>query len=138
MEYKIRGKIENRRRAGQIRDFSGLRWDKITPTDIDGFIDFRNTCFVFFELKMAGANVPRGQALAFERLTDALQSAGKHTVFIVAEHKTPIDCDIDCKSSIVTDVYYNRQYWPGMSHLNITLRQAVDRFLKCHKFVLGD
>ena len=49
-----RGKIGNRRRALQIRDFTGLRWGNITPTDIDALIDFGDKVFVFIEVKKKG------------------------------------------------------------------------------------
>ena len=38
MDDLDRGKIRNRECAGQLKDFSGLRFGKITPTDIDGFV----------------------------------------------------------------------------------------------------
>jgi len=41
----VRGKIEHRDRARQIRDFSNLRYGNITPTDIDGLIEYQNKCF---------------------------------------------------------------------------------------------
>ena len=45
-----RGVIHNRERGAQIRDYSGLRFGNITPTDIDGFMDFGGRVFVVFEL----------------------------------------------------------------------------------------
>lgn len=66
-----RGKIRNREFATQIRDFSGLRYGKITPTDIDGFLDFGNKLFVFIESKYGTGRLPYGQRLALERLCDA-------------------------------------------------------------------
>ena len=44
-----RGVIRNRQFAQQLRDFSGLRFGKITPTDIDGFMDFGDRLFVVLE-----------------------------------------------------------------------------------------
>ena len=40
-----RGKIENQDYAKQLFNFQGLRWDKITPTDIDGSLDFNGELF---------------------------------------------------------------------------------------------
>lgn len=67
----IRGKIRNPEQAMKVRDFSGLRWGKITPTDVDGFVEFANTLFVFIEGKFGGSAMPYGQRLALERLCDA-------------------------------------------------------------------
>jgi len=33
----IRGKVYNPGRAGQLKDFSGLRWGSMTPTDVDAY-----------------------------------------------------------------------------------------------------
>jgi len=38
----------------------------IIPTDIDGFIDYGGKVFVYFEAKLIGAPVRRGQRLALE------------------------------------------------------------------------
>ena len=56
--------IRNRDYMRQIKDFSGLRFGKISPTDIDGFLDFGNSLFIFVEMKHGDARIPYGQKLA--------------------------------------------------------------------------
>lgn len=51
MDDRQRGIIRHRRRRLQVNDFSVLRYGRITPTDIDGFLDFGGRAFVFIELK---------------------------------------------------------------------------------------
>ena len=50
MEYQNnnRGVIQNRDRKKQIIDFSGLKYGKITPTDIDGLIEYKDKAMMFF------------------------------------------------------------------------------------------
>jgi hypothetical protein len=55
-----RGKIQYRERARQIIDFSGIRYDNITPTDIDGFFEKADKAFVFYEYKLEGCEMPHG------------------------------------------------------------------------------
>lgn len=43
-----RGKIQNEEFARRIIDFSGMRYGNITPTDIDGVIEYHDTRVVFF------------------------------------------------------------------------------------------
>ena len=62
------GIFRNREYAKQLKSFSGLRFGKITPTDIDGFLDFGNNVYVFIETKHGDAPLPYGQKLALERL----------------------------------------------------------------------
>ena len=88
-----RGTIRQRELANQVRDFSGLSWDKITPTDIDGFIDFGNRAFVFIETKYADAPLPRGQGLALERLCDQLNRVVPCLVLVVS-HRSDTDIDV--------------------------------------------
>ena len=63
-----RGSIQFPDRARQLIDFSGLRYNKITPTDIDGFIEYHDEAIVFMEFKYGNAELPYGQKLALERL----------------------------------------------------------------------
>jgi glycerophosphoryl diester phosphodiesterase len=88
-----RGVIRNREYGTQVRDFSGLRFGKITPTDIDGLIEYQNKGYVFIETKYKDAKLPRGQELALERLCDDLQNT-KPTLLIIASHETEGDIDV--------------------------------------------
>lgn len=86
--YVERGKIRNREMALRERDFSGLRWGKITPTDIDGFVEFGNTLFVFVEGKFGQSPMPYGQKLALERLCDVCHNERekKYSIAFVVSH----------------------------------------------------
>lgn len=61
------GQIENRARKQQILDFSGLVFGKITPTDIDGMIEYHGKAFVYYEFKYLNADTKYGQRTAFEQ-----------------------------------------------------------------------
>lgn len=100
MDESQRGAIRNRQFANRVRDFSGLRFGKITPTDIDGLIEYRGQGYVFIETKYKDAPLPSGQRLALERLCDDLQQV-KPTLVIVASHET--DSDIDVAKTVVTE-----------------------------------
>ena len=51
-----RGKIQFRARKKQILDFSNLRLKyRITPTDMDGLIEYRNRIRFFIEMKYRNA-----------------------------------------------------------------------------------
>lgn len=106
----MRGRIRNRERARQLRDFSGLRFGKITPTDIDCVIEFKDKLFVLVEFKMFGAPMDFGQQLCFERLCNAINSNARHAFAIVAEHDTPIHSDIDAGNATVKQVYKNNKW----------------------------
>jgi len=89
-----RGKIRNREYASQIRDFSGLRYGTITPTDVDMAIDFGNQAFVWAELKYGDNAMPPGQRLFLERVNDALERAGIPSYVLSITHNDTGDIDV--------------------------------------------
>jgi len=126
-----RGKIQNRKRAKQIKDFSGLRWDKITPTDLDAFVEFDNQIFIFIELKYREKQIDGGQKLAFERLVDIVGKE-KEAILIVARHEVDDpEKDIDAANCEVIK-YRFREKWMPLSHSE-KLKDFCDRFISMKK-----
>lgn len=123
------GQIHFKDRARQLRDFTGLRWGSITPTDIDGLIDFQNKAFVLFELKREGAEMPYGQELAIER-TAILMNKQKPTIAFLAEHRDDGEF-IRAANAIVVSYFWNGDWW--MDDREITLKQAIDNFLEKYR-----
>ena len=123
-----RGKIQYRDRARQIVDFSDIRYKNITPTDIDGFFEKGNKAFVFYEYKLSGVDIPKGQKLALTRLVDVLSSAGKAAVLFICRHEvsTP-DEDIDAANSIVEKIYWNNRWHRGIGK---TVKEHTDKFMQ--------
>ena len=120
-----RGIIRNREWASQIKIFSGLRFGKITPTDIDGFLDFDNRIFIFLEIKRGAALPPYGQRLALERLCDTCEKAGKSSLVLIASHDT--GGDIDAANLPVVQIRLHGKW--RKPHRPMNVRQAIDDFL---------
>lgn len=98
----------------------------ITPTDIDGVLDFGGKLFVFIEAKLTGAALPRGQELALERLTDAYEETGRNAACIVCEHANRVG-EINLAQCTVI-----RYRWHGAWRFPagiVTTRQAIDLIL---------
>ena len=125
MQNVDRGVIRNRDWASQIRDFSGLRYGTITPTDIDGLIEYKDTAFIIVESKHEGGEMPFGQRLALQRLCDACQKSGKDTLLIVASHNT--EGDIDFANTKVVETRYMFR-WKEQTN-GMTTKEAIDIFL---------
>lgn len=122
----MRGKIRNRAYASQIRDFSGLRFGKITPTDIDAFIEVGNEIFIFMESKHGYSPLPFGQKLALERLVDACFLAGKEAYLLLLSHDTK--SDIDFAECPVVQCRYRRK-WHATTE-PMTAKQAIVKILE--------
>jgi len=125
MQNSERGVIRNRDWATQVRDFSGLRYGTITPTDIDGLIEYKDIAFIVIETKHEGCEMPFGQRLALQRLCDACQKAGKETLLIVASHNT--EGDIDFANTKVVETRYLFR-WKEQNN-GMTTKEAIDIFL---------
>ena len=101
-----RGIYQNENRGRQLLRFDGFQYGNITPTDIDGHIDYRDHVAVFFEAKLKGKDVPRGQRIALERLVKDAGCAHKHGIAVIMEHDVS-DCTkdiwaVDCR---VREIY---------------------------------
>ena len=120
--YTQRGAIEHRDCASQIRDFTGLLFGNITPTDIDALIEYKNKAFIFIEAKYMDAKMPYGQRLALERLCNSLD---KPSMLLVTEHYTK--GDIDFANSTVREYYYKGKWLTPRTI--IKLRGAIEIFL---------
>ena len=121
-----RGKIVNRNRAAQIRDFTGLCFGNITPTDIDGLLDFGNKLFVLIEAKVDDTELPYGQRLALERLCDGLEVAGKMSIVLIVTHHTTPDQDIDVANCQVVHCRYRGRWIEPEKPM--TCREAIELF----------
>lgn len=125
-----RGRIIFKERAQQINDFSGLQYENITPTDIDGLIEYHDKAYVIFEVKYDDKEVPWGQKLAIQRLIDDTAIAGKNSIALIIDHYVH-----DTGQSVnVADCYVREYYWwkdkqwlPPKHKL--TVKQCIDGFL---------
>ena len=126
----MRGKIRNRNIAKQLKDFSGLRFGKITPTDVDGLLEFNDKLYIIIEVKYGDASMPYGQQLAFQRGCDAWQSEKRNAYIIVAHHRTPEEQDIDVASQVVGSIYHKKQW--DRPRIGMTVRQAIEEIRALH------
>lgn len=97
------GVINHADRARQLMLFKGIvRHRRISPTDLDGLIDYNGEAFIILEGKVKGTKLQTGQRKAIENLCKALS---KFSIALVFEHKTPTTEDVIVKDCIVTKVY---------------------------------
>ena len=101
-----RGVYQSTKRGRQLLLFDGFQYGSITPTDIDGAIDYHGSVWVLFEAKMVGKDVPRGQRVALERLIQGFRRAHTHGIAMIVEHDIT-DCgrDIYVRECAVREIY---------------------------------
>lgn len=118
-------------RARQLIEFTGLNYDSISPTDVDGLIEYKDKAYVIFELKHNGAEMPRGQRLAFERMVYDFEKRSKKAIAIVAEHDvTDASKSVLAKDSIVRELYQTgERKWRPPNH-KMTLKELIDAYIE--------
>lgn len=130
MEYNDsnRGTIQHRRRAKQIINFDGLLYgNKITPTDIDGMMEWHNSkAYVLYEFKYGDTEMPYGQQLALEEMVKDFIHAGKKAIAIVCKHNiaNPQE-DIKAADTTVQKYYTGEKWFPGK---NLSCKRVTDAF----------
>lgn len=128
-ENDNRGKIQYRDRARQIIDFSNLRYGNITPTDIDGLIEYHDKAVLFLEYKYLDAEMPRGQKIAYERIVNDIQrNKDKDCALFVCSHDVH-DCnqDIDASKAVVMKIYWHGEWIGGKEK---TVKEHADNYFK--------
>lgn len=123
--------INSQKRFHQKNNYTGLRWKgKLMPTDIDGFMEFNDRLYIFIESKYGDAPMPYGQRLALERVTDAVEKAGKPSYCLIASHDTKSDEDIELAKSLVTSVRHDGEWHPVTREK--TVREIMDLLIGKH------
>jgi hypothetical protein len=127
----MRGVIENTARAQQINDFSGLLYGKITPTDIDGLIEYQDKAYVFIEVKYNGKDLPYGQRLAIKRLVDDTSAQGKQAIALIVNHEVAdTSASVPVAECIVREMYHSKEKLWRPPKMPMTTREIIDGFLK--------
>lgn len=121
-----RGSIRNRDVAAQLRDFSGLCFGDITPTDIDGMIEYRNKGYVYIEAKGFDARVPHGQSLALVRQHDDMSKV-KPVLTIFADHYATLGQDVDYAKATIRKFRFGMRWHEPKD--KIIVYQVVSQFL---------
>lgn len=120
--------IRNREQITQIKDFSGLRWGTIRPTDVDVFLEFSNRVFILIELKHVKGEFKGGQMLALERMVDAIDNPPeRRAILLLGEHSARIGQDIMVADVPVIKCRWNRK-WRSVNKPQ-NMKTAIDNFL---------
>ena len=130
MEYtsENRGVIQYREWSKQIIDFSGLRYGNITPTDIDGYIDFHNQLTILMEFKYGNAKLPYGQKLAYQRMIDDIEKSGKPAYLLVCSHNIELAKDVPAAYTYVKGIYHKKKWYVG----NRMARDVINAIKNMH------
>lgn len=120
--------ITNEPRLVQPKDFRGLRWGALMPTDLDICYDHHGLCWVLGELKVRGTPLPEGQQLAYTRLCEDVTAGGREVLFLIAEHRTEPPRAIDVARCMVRKYWWGGSWHPLLDEQGETYRTVLDMF----------
>lgn len=123
-----RGEIKNKEFATQIRDFSELIFENVTPTDIDGLIEFNNCIYILMEAKYLKDELPSGQERALVNLIDTIFEGSKKGLLIIAIHNKQPEKDIPFHACKVSR-YRSKKSWYSPKK-EMTIKKLIDSYLK--------
>lgn len=125
-----RGKIKYLERYKQLISYEGLRRRRnITPTDIDGFIDYGGVSFVYIDGKLVNKRIDYGQKMAYEHAVDSHSTAGHESCAIIFEHNEPPENIIMAHEKIVIWIYYDKK-WSDVSSTGRTVIETIEAWGK--------
>jgi len=133
-----RGNIKHKARAQQINSFSGLiRRRNITPTDIDGLIDYNGKAFIILEGKYGDAELPKAQRMALENLANAMIDGSKKVVVIVFRHNIHnVNQEINVSLQPVTEIYFKRKWFPITLKNTLEVIEIFEKYCDDNNFIL--
>jgi hypothetical protein len=113
MHDEDRGKIKYPNRYKQPISYEGMmRRRKITPTDVDGLIDYNGVSFVYIEGKHKDAPLEAGQRKAIEHIVNSHVKAGHPSCAIIFRHECDANTTIIAKDQLVDRIYYQYKWEP--------------------------
>jgi hypothetical protein len=105
--------------------FTGLVYERgISPTDIDGLLDFGGKLFILWELKYLDAELPDGQRIALARICDTLQRGGAEAWVLVGRHSVPALEPAETGTATLSEYRVDGE-WKAAQR-QISLRDAID------------
>ncbi len=124
------GLIRNKKYACILKSFGGLCFERnISPTDIDGFLEFNDAIYIFIEIKFHGVRLAGGQRLALQNLVDVVGEL-RDAILIVAEHNVNPNTEesIDVANCLVVEYRVNKK-WARLN-VKITVRNLINTYKK--------
>ena len=144
-----RGVIKFKARAKQLNSFRDLlRHRNITPTDIDGLIDYNGKAFIYLEGKMKNKTLDIGQKKALESVVRSHWRAQNPSIVIYFWHDTPSDCEVQVAWMFVKMIFTikpitcltGKQHqteinWYHPQTQTTTVKQAIEYFEEQFKHI---
>lgn len=117
----------------------------ITPTDIDGLIDYNGHGFIYWEGKVKEKRIDEGQKRALENVVNSHWKSNHPAMALIFWHDVPSDCEIPVAWMFVKMIYtmrpipcLTRDKWNGTNWYHpqtehIKMKDAIGYFEEAFK-----
>lgn len=119
--------IRNSNQVKQAIDFNGIGDEKIHPSDIDAVLEFNNEALILFEVKRINNELPTGQRLLLERITDSWHTEKAITLFVNHNFKDDT-IDIPLVECFVTKYYFKGTWYKCNEPLKKQLKKILSKW----------
>ena len=117
--------IRNTKQVRQSIDFTNIQSGKIHPTDIDVVLEFDNEVLILLEVKRKGNEIPIGQRLVLERISNAWHTKKSVVLYVTHSFKND-DKDIPLSECNVESIYIDKKWKKAKTE--ITLKDTLKAF----------
>lgn len=124
--------VKNKEKMNQLVYFDEIGKGSFRPCDIDSVLEVQGRYIIMFEIKEGDKEMPLGQKITYQNMTDALQRGGyKEAITIIVEHSLPDPSQpIMLKDCICRSKYQNGK-WQN-SKLRYTVKEFVQTYANKH------
>ena len=128
----------SKERINQSVNFTGFKFDKIYPSDIDAVIEIDNEFLFLFEIKTGNNQPSSGQKYMLERIYKNWIEQGKIAYLIYCKHNTKSNEEIFLKDCIIKDVLPKDEDYLEMDVLSffemIAVKHQINKIIKSKEF----
>ena len=113
--------IRNSKEVRKTIDFTGVQNGLMHPSDIDAVLEFDNDILILMEVKKQGIEIPVGQKLLLERLSQSWHTPRSVVLKVEYLNIFKDDEDIPLDQCYVTEFYFNNIWREAKKPVNFVM-----------------
>jgi len=117
----LKSLIRNSKEVRKTIDFTGVQNGLMHPSDIDAVLEFDNDILILMEVKKQGIEIPVGQKLLLERLSQSWHTSRSVVLKVEYLNIFKDDEDIPLDQCYVTEFYFNKVWREAKKPVNLVM-----------------
>jgi hypothetical protein len=117
--------IRNSKEVRKTIDFTGVQNGLMHPSDIDAVLEFDNDILILMEVKKQGIEIPVGQKLLLERISQSWHTPRSVVLKVEYLNIFKDDEDVPLDQCYVTEFYFNNKWRDTKKPVNLVMALNV-------------